>query len=170
MTVLKYILKGLGILILAFIAFSFWYTNTYSMEDIASYEINDPSLEKSVLIATQGSLYKDELVESVIDSLKSSDVYIQVIDISGLEEYYNDRWDAIVLIHTWEYSQPPKSIDSFIPQHFDPEKMLVITTSGSGEEKMEGVDALTGASKKGEIKNHKSAILQFLENELNIDS
>ena len=164
MKILKKILKGLGILIIAFLAFAFWYRYTYSMDYVTTYEVNSSSLEKRILIATQGSEYKNELVKSIIDSLQSAGVYIRVIDISRLEENYEDRWNAIVLLHTWEYSQPPESIDAFFANNPDQNKMIIVTTSGSGEEKMMGVDALTGASVKDEIVGHRTAILSFLRN------
>ncbi|MEO9870604.1 hypothetical protein [Ekhidna sp.] len=166
MKILKNILKVLAILVLAFFAFAFWYKNTYAMEEVATYEINDPDLENKVLIATQGSKYKNVLVESVIDSLSQSQIYIKVIDVSAIENQNVDDWDAIILIHTWEYGKPPEAVESFMDGKQDLSKIFSVITSGSGEEKMEGVDAITGASKKEDMESHRSAILQFLNQNL----
>ncbi len=170
MKIFKRILIGLGTLVLVFIVFAFWYRFTYSMEKVVSYEINDSSLEKRLLIATQGSAYKNDLVEYVVDSIRSKEVYIQVIDISQLEEYYNDSWDALLVIHTWEYGKPPEAVNSFVTQHYDLDKMLFLATSGSGEEKIEGIDAITGASKKDEIETHRSAILSFVRQKMDSEN
>ena len=54
-----------------------WY---YSMSIIEGYEINSPKMETHLLIATQGSEFKEELTQNIVNQFKSRPVYIKVID------------------------------------------------------------------------------------------
>ena len=78
---------------------------------------------------------------------KSNSVSIDVIDVSTLSEIAPEDYDAILLIHTWEYGKPPESVQSFMDKNSDFKgKMVVMTTSGEGSEKMKNIDAISGES------------------------
>jgi hypothetical protein len=111
-----------------------------------SFRAGVPSAAQRVLIASQGSLFKDALVAGIIDHLRSRPVYINVIDVSGLPEVKPSEWNAIILIHTWEYSKPQADARAFIDRLSDRTKIIVVTTSGSGTARMPGVDAISAAS------------------------
>ncbi|MEQ6120745.1 hypothetical protein [Reichenbachiella sp. MALMAid0571] len=163
MRILKAIGMGLGVFFLTFIVFTSWYIWRYAMEPVATYEINDPSLENKVLIITQGSEYKDAVTDEIIDYLSPHEVYVKVMDISFLPGQDVDEWSALVLIHTWEYSKPPSEVKEFMDSDYDPSKVFVITTSGSGEEGMEGIDAVTGASKMEDVQENVDKVIVWLE-------
>ncbi len=117
------------------------------METAEIHELNSPSLRQKLLIATQGSEFKDSIVSGIANHYKSNAIFIKVIDISSLEDNELADFDAILLIHTWEYGKPPESVQSFMDNNSSLiNKMVVVTTSGEGTEKMEGVDAITGES------------------------
>ncbi|WP_420577716.1 hypothetical protein [Ekhidna sp.] len=162
MKVLKTIGIGAGVIFLTFLLFSVWYIWWYAMEPVTTYEVNDPSLENNVLIATQGSEYKNAVEEGVVAYLEPMEVYVRVIDVFQLPEQETEKWDAIVIIHTWEYSKPPEVVNEFLKMNYDPTKVFVITTSGSGEEEMEGVDAITGASKMDNVKRDIDSVILWL--------
>jgi hypothetical protein len=52
------------------IIFLSWYSAQHSMEEARPMEINDKGLPKRVLIATQGSKFKDAVVQETIGQLK----------------------------------------------------------------------------------------------------
>lgn len=72
MTLLKKIGVGILVLVLLFILFALWYRNTYTMEIAQPFEVNQPSAPYHVLIATQGSTYKDSLVKEIIHRLETN--------------------------------------------------------------------------------------------------
>ena len=146
MTNMKKIRVGLGIILFLFIAYMSFYKFRYSMNPITTYEVNSPDLPVKILIATQGSPYKDTLVKELIIALKEKAVFIKVIDISELPNVKVTEWNAFVLIHTWEMWRPPPVIKTFLDEYYSKEKMIVITTSDDGNYKMKKVDAITGAS------------------------
>lgn len=142
----KILLIFLG-LMLVFFLFLLWYQYRYSMDEVKPYAVNVPTLEKKLLIATQGSDFKDKVTTGIVEYFKPDSIYIQVVDVSSLENIDPKDFSAIVVIHTWENWKPPISVQSFIEKNLDKKnKIVVLTTSGEGTYKMEGVDAFTGES------------------------
>ena len=137
------ILLLIGILFIFF----FWYRQTYSMETARTYVINSPSLERKLLIATQGSEFKDVVTKGIADYYSSQPIFIKVIDISSLDKIDATDYSAMVIIHTWQNWEPPVEVKYFIEKNVDfMNRVIVLTTSGEGSYKMEGVDAITGES------------------------
>jgi hypothetical protein len=99
-----------------------------------------------VLIATQGSAFKDTLVARIVADLKPQAVYVRLIDVSALPTVHEKEWTAIVMLHTWEFGKPPSNAQAFVDGMRDRRKLIVVTTSGSGREKIGGVDAISSAS------------------------
>jgi len=84
------------------------------MDVAEAYEVNSPNLKQKMLIATQGSKFKDSIVSEIIEQYKSDFIYIKVIDISTLANTNTSDFDAILLIHTWEIGKPPETIQAFM--------------------------------------------------------
>jgi len=158
----KKILISLGVFCVLFIGFLFWYQATYSMGKIDGYEVNNTSMQKKVLIASQGSEYKLELTKRITDHFKTIQSIFKVVDVDFLPKVKPDEWDAIIIIHTWEIWKPESNSKEFIDKSFDPTKMYVVTTSGAGDEQIEGVDGITGASDLTEISSHTKIIFDWL--------
>lgn len=131
-----------------FLVFGIWYNYEYSMDTANEFEVNSPNLNRKLLIATQGSAFKDEITKGVVNYYEKDSIYIKVIDVKTLEGIITTDFNAIVVIHTWENWQPPLDVELFINKTSDiQDKIIVLTTSGGGSYKMEGVDAITGESK-----------------------
>lgn len=140
------ILLGVGGLVLVFYFALSWYRYHYSMETVEGFEVNTPELDQRLLIATQGSPFKKAVVAALVEQLRQRPIYIKVIDVSLLAGVNEVDWTALVLLHTWESWRPPLVVKHFLRRINVPEKVVVLTTSGSGEEKIEGVDAITASS------------------------
>lgn len=159
----KKLLLGIGVVVLGLFLFLSWYKYHYSMTVAESFEVNAPELDQRVLIATQGSKFKDAVVDAVVESLRQRPIYIKVIDVSLLAGVDEDNWNALVVIHTWENWKPQLDAKRFLRRVKVPEKVVVLTTSGGGEEKMEGVDAITASSVPDKAPEYANAILARLE-------
>ncbi|MDX1769688.1 MAG: hypothetical protein R3294_16675, partial [Arenibacter troitsensis] len=73
------------------------------------------------------------------------------------------NYDALLIIHTWENWKPPSAVKSFMDRTKDyRDKTVVLTTSGEGSYKMEGVDAFTGESILDETPNYVGQIINKL--------
>ncbi len=162
----KKIIIGVGVLVIFIAMLSCWYKFSHSMKLVPPFEINTKYVENNVLIATQGSKYKDAVVKGVVDYLTTKPVYIRVIDVSKLNEVNTDAWNAIVVLHTWEMSKPPKEVKEFLKNNYNSNNIFTLTTSGNGDEKIKGVDAITGASLLKEVPNHVQLLINKLDNKL----
>ena len=131
-----------------FLVFAIWYKYEYSMDMAQEFEVNSPDLNRKLLIATQGSEFKNKVTQGIVNYYQNDSLYIKVIDVTGLTDIDPKNYDAIVVIHTWENWQPPEDVDAFINRTRGiKDKIVVLTTSGEGSFKMENVDAITGESK-----------------------
>ena len=142
----KKVIITIAVLVLTIFAFLTWYKFHYSMETARSFEVNSTESKYRVLIATQGSEFKDAVVAGVIAHLKPRQVYIKVIDVSALPQVKEENWNAIVILHTWENWKPQADAKHYLERVKNRKKVIVLTTSGRGDFKMEGVDVITTAS------------------------
>ncbi len=134
-------------MVLLFMAFLVWYQWRYAMKTATSFEVNAPTSAQRLLIATQGSTFKNTITQGLVDYYKQDSIYIKVIDIADLKKIHPEDFSALVILHTWENWKPPASVKSFVQENeAQKNKMVIFTTSGEGNYKMENVDALTGES------------------------
>jgi hypothetical protein len=159
----KKIIKVLVTLIVLSLIFLTWYTFRYSMDVIKPFEVNDPKFSERVLIATQGSKFKEEVVTGIIGRLQSKEIYIQVIDVTQLPEVEAAEWSAIIILHTWENWKPQKDAEQFITRQTSIDKIIAITTSGSGNYTIKNIDAISSASLKQQIPELVNEITQRVE-------
>lgn len=143
------ILVGVAVLLLA--GFAYRYLSVHAMRPAAAYTKGHPSLPRQVLIATQGSAFKDRLVAGLVERLEKHPAYMKVIDIADLTAVREMDWHAIVVLHTWEYGKPPGVVVDFVARLAAPDKVVFIATSGSGRERIAGVDVISSASEIDEL-------------------
>jgi hypothetical protein len=146
MAVWKRILLGIAILGGAILGFMTWYAVHFSMGPAREFEVNSGSAGSRVLIATQGSAFKDSIVTGVVAHLQPRQVYVRVIDVSKLATVQESDWNAIVVIHTWQMHEPQPDAKRFVNSARNLQKVIVLGTSGAGTFKMDGIDAISSAS------------------------
>lgn len=140
-----------------------WYQVTYSMDEASGFEIGDQDAELQLLIAYQGSPYKNRMIELITEHYFKHDIYLKGVDIGNLNLINPNHWDVIILIHTWEVWQPPKPVEEFVSDHFDPSKMIVFTTSGDGNYQMDNVDGITSASLIKEVEIDSETLIMRID-------
>ncbi len=149
--------------IVLFFLFSIWYKFEYSMEITEPYLVNTPDFERKLLIATQGSAFKDIITNRIVSHYKSDSVFIKVIDVSLLKDMSPEEYSGIVIIHTWENWKPPFAVRQFIEKTMDQQdKIVVLTTSGEGTYHMKEVDAITGESNIEQVQDFADKIIARL--------
>jgi len=152
------------VIVVCIVGFFSWYKIRYSMDVVKPFNVLIQNAEHRVLIATQGSNYKDAVVSGVIEALKDRPVSINVIDVSGLSNIDINQWSALVVLHTWENWLPQPDakqfIDDLAPSNI--EKVIVLTTSGRGDYKMFGIDAITSASVMSDVPRNVETVIQRL--------
>ena len=156
---MKRFLKIATISLVLIFGFLIWYKYTYSMDIIAERQVNNSIASKKILIASQGSEFKNALVDALIEDLKKEDVFIQVIDVTTINTIEPNQWDLLMIFHTFEIWEPQKDAAAFLDKSYDKSKMIILATSGSGDLMIEGVDGITGASILDEVATKKEIIL-----------
>jgi hypothetical protein len=152
---------SLGVFLLVF---AVWYKYEYSMDKVETVQFNSPDLDLKLLIATQGSTFKNKITSNITDYYKNDSIYIKVIDVSQLPEINPINYEAIVLIHTWENWKAPKEVQSFIEQNISNQnKIVVLATSGKGSFKIKEIDAITGESKLENTTFYSDLIIKKLD-------
>ena len=143
------------------------YVILYYPRKAEPFEISTLNPTKKILIATQGSDFKDTLTKVLCDSLKQSSVYIGGIDVGGLAEVNDAEWDRILIINSY-IIWLNKDVDQFITRTPALDKILVFVTSGGADwlpQPEFTVDAITSASKKVYIHNLVHMITDWIDKE-----
>lgn len=104
-------------------------------------------LKGKLLIAKQGSPFKDSILAKVVHHYSAHPVEVTVMDIAALKRIDLSGFDALLIMYRWEAGNPPEVVQNFLNKNLDiKNKIVVLTTSWNGLEKIEGLDAITGAS------------------------
>lgn len=145
---MKRVLKILLFSVLVvFAGFWVWYEYTYSMDTVIPFEVNDSNLKTKVLIASQGSKFKDSLVQGILKYYEKDTVYFKVIDVYTMFTVNIDKWDALIIINSWEYGSPPLNVKKFIKNHPEKlDKLIILSTVGSSNIALKDVDVISGES------------------------
>ena len=151
------------LLLVAAVAFAGWYWAHFSMGSARTFEVPGAASAPRVLIASQGSEFKNAVVTDLANQLAARGTHVKVIDVSALRDIDETRWNAIVLVHTWEMGRPPAAVQEFVKRARDPRRLLALTTSGAGTFKLDGVDAISTASVVADAPSRAAELLRQLD-------
>ena len=163
MSMRKKVTLGVVLVGLTIISSLTWYNIKYSMEFVPSFTVKSENSKNKLLIATQGSTYKRSLVAGIIEQLKSRQIDITVIDVSALSNVKLEEWTAVVILHTWESWRPQQDAMLFIHRNQNADNTIVLSTSGQGELKIDGVDAITSASNMADVDKDVAEIIHRID-------
>ena len=140
---------SLGVIIgLLFLGFAI-YVILYYPRKAEPFEIVTTHPTRKILIATQGSDYKNSLTKTLCDSLKKSAVHIRGIDVGDLEDVNEDDWDKVLIINSF-IIRLNRNVERMISSTNAPEKILLYVTSGGADWQPQSqfkIDAFTSASR-----------------------
>ena len=139
----------------------------WHQEDMEAYSVNQPALEKKVLIASRQSEFKSELVQRITDAFKDKDVYINVIGIDMLNDEDARIYNAVVIINTSMAWAIDRKVEQFLDNYGELNSIIVLTTSDGGDvlPDLEGrnIDAISSASVKEQVDPVSENIIQKIE-------
>ena len=124
-----------------------------TLKTVDSIETGDKTTVKSkVLIATQKSQFKGEVVSEIKKALGKNIFYIKVVDVKWLPNESVDHYSAIVILNRCMAGRPDPRVESFIDNIQDKNKLVVLTTGRLDSWKPDSpeVDAITSASTMSE--------------------
>ena len=152
---------SIAVLVIVFIV----YYSIYSQEVIEPFEANSPDLETKVLVGSQGSDFKNALLEKLIERIGKKDIYIRTIDVTTLSAIKEDSWDAIILINSIQWYKLQKDVRIFLNSAQATDRIIMLATSGDGDMKPKEckIDTITSASRLNGVDDKLELILSKLE-------
>ena len=146
---LKILIGIIATPIVLIIAFCCYYVISNTQGVIEPFQVGNLNAEQKILIASQGSEFKNNLVSEIVNQLKDDELYLCVVDCTKLGEENVLEWDAFVIIHTTQIHGMPEEAEAFLKRIPDHSKVILVTTSGGGDEVVKGyeVDAISSASR-----------------------
>lgn len=135
---------------------------------IEPFQVGDPTSENQILIASQGTEFKIKLVENLVEQLKEDQNYLSVIDCTTLGNENDKEWGTIIIIHTLQIHEMPEEAKAFLSEVEDLSKVMLVSTSGAGDDKVESfeVDAISSASRNSAIPEIKKWVGEKLQKNL----
>lgn len=114
----------------------------------------EPAGPRQVLIATEHSAFKDQVVGRLADALRSDGHAVTVIELGQFPAADRQRYRALALVNTCRAWRPNSEVRSFLKGTTPAERarLVVLTTANSGECDLRapGVDAISAASKRAD--------------------
>jgi len=135
-----------------------------------SHKNPNPNNKYQLLIANEGSHFKDSVVRVLTQHYSSKPVNIKIIPLSALSQIEPKAYHALVIIHSWYTWKPPSEVEEFILKHNNClNNIIILGTSFHGSLKMEELDAITGASKMSDANGYAQKLIEKINPLLNID-
>ena len=169
---MKKLLKILLTIILSFVTIIVILFTAYIIVNIQGviepFQVGNPQATNKILIASQSSDFKENLLETLVQELKSNDKYLYVVDCTKLGNEVFSYWDAIVIIHSAQVHKMPREAELFLKRSVDLSKVILVSTSGAGDDKIEefDVDAISTASRISIIHKVISWLIPQVESRL----
>ncbi|AIS59160.1 hypothetical protein [Listeria ivanovii] len=140
------IIVGIAVVIFAGVMLSYRFLK--SMDVIANEEINESATGNHVLLATQGSDFKDSVIDQIKQDMAKENVHISIMDTTKLDKVNADDYDKIVLFTTVQSDDIPENVTTFMNDNKDKGIHIAVTAdSGRWDKQPKDVDAISEASK-----------------------
>jgi hypothetical protein len=152
----------LAVFVATFTLFLFWYNDRYRMDPVQELDLPVEDARAEVLLATQGSAYKDAVTDGLATQLRAEQVHVRIIDVGQLPAVDPTNWDAVVVLHTWEMWEPEPHAAAFVARYPDRANIIVLSTSGSGDMRLDSVDGISSASAVADVPTDVERLMEAL--------
>ncbi|EAG1934272.1 hypothetical protein BB995_02645 [Listeria monocytogenes] len=145
---LKISLIVVGIAVVIFAGVMLSYRFIKSMDVTENDQINKSATGDYVLLATQGSKFKDSVMDQVKKDMEGKNVHVSIIDTTKLDKVTTDDYDKVVLFTTVQSDDIPENVTTFMNDNKDKSIHIAVTAdSGRWDDKPKDIDAISEASK-----------------------
>lgn len=140
------IVVGIAVVVFAGVMLSYRFLRT--MDVIDNAEINQSATGDHVLVATQGSNFKDSVMDQVKKDMEGKNVHVSIIDTTKIDNVEADNYDKIVIFTTVQSDDIPENVTTFMNDNNDKSIHIAVTAdSGRWDDKPKDIDAISEASK-----------------------
>lgn len=168
MKLLKTFLKVVGILVLVILTFAIIFSGTYVYKHyprkIDSFEVNKPILNNKILVVSEGSDFKNTLLETIVTKIENDSTYIKIIHTSDINSIESNEWDRIVIINTCVANKLGKHVNLFLANHTNDVPTIMVITAGDGSWQPANlnVDAISTASRLSRMEAVTDSVINYL--------
>lgn len=140
------IIVGIAVVIFAGVMLSYRFLK--SMDVTPNKEINESATGDHVLLATQGSDFKDSVIDQIEQDMANKNVHISIMDTTKLDKVNADDYDKVVLFTTVQSDDIPENVTTFMNDNKDKSIHIAVTAdSGRWDKQPKDIDAISEASK-----------------------
>ncbi|MBC1482257.1 hypothetical protein HCJ52_03370 [Listeria sp. FSL L7-1485] len=140
------IIVGIAVVIFAGVMLSYRFLK--SMDVTPNTEINESATGDHVLLATQGSDFKDSVIDQIEQDMANKNVHISIMDTTKLDKVNADDYDKVVLFTTVQSDDIPENVTTFMNDNKDKSIHIAVTAdSGRWDKQPKDIDAISEASK-----------------------
>ncbi|MBC6298263.1 hypothetical protein HCJ45_14210 [Listeria sp. FSL L7-1517] len=140
------IIVGIAVVIFAGVMLSYRFLK--SMDVTPNTEINESATGDHVLLATQGSDFKDSVIDQIEQDMANKNVHISIMDTTKLDKVSADDYDKVVLFTTVQSDDIPENVTTFMNDNKDKSIHIAVTAdSGRWDKQPKDIDAISEASK-----------------------
>lgn len=140
------IIVGIAVVIFAGVMLSYRFLK--SMDVTPNKEINESATGDHVLLATQGSDFKDSVIDQIEQDMANKNVHISIMDTTKLDKVSADDYDKLVLFTTVQSDDIPENVTTFMNDNKDRSIHIAVTAdSGRWDKQPKDIDAISEASK-----------------------
>jgi len=131
---------------LLFLSLVVWGCASPPVETTESRPVDIP--KSRVLIATQNTKFKQEVVSEIRSALNNHSIFIKVVDVKNLRFEGALDFSAVVIINRALAGRPDPRVESYIDNEPQKNKIIILTTGvlDAWKPDTESVDAMTSAS------------------------
>ena len=140
-----------------------WYWVSFSMSEARSFTIGSEDAVQKLLIVYQGSAYKNSIIENVVDHFSTANLFIEGVDLSALLSIDPVNYNAVFILHTWEFGSAPSEVNTFLSEHKELDNLIRMSTSHSLSTQPNNVDAITTESILTHTENDANEAIAKLE-------
>jgi hypothetical protein len=116
-------------------------------DNMTKIEAGDASFAKKVMIASEKSDFKKDVVIKAMGALVNDGYFVQVTGLDDLKTADTAQFGAVVVLNSCWAGAIDGKVNDFMKSHADDKKVIIFTTSGDGNWKPDlKVDVITGAS------------------------
>lgn len=143
----------------------------WKQKDVTMREINPPSLEQQVLIASRDSEFKQALIDRITSALADRSIYIKIVGIEDLAAEDAGAYSAVVIINTamgWTVDVP---VEKFLKKYGSMDSIIVLTTADGGDVLPDmderNIDAMSSASVMDQVGSLADTIIAKVDGLIN---
>jgi len=139
----------------------------WPQQDVGVEQVGNQTARNKILLFSSQSDFKDGLINEIKSSIEEGDYFLKITGLESLKTENTEDYDKVIIIATCLSWGLEYSVQEFLDNYDNMDKVILITTSGDGNWKPNKyerkIDAIATASKKVRIPKIVYEVRQIIE-------